>query len=179
MIDTLKKILGRKVSRLFFVVWPPFGESDIGQLDISAGYVFVDEPDTLFIISTDKNDLTTPCIFVEKLPNNIFRWEDLEKRVSKWMNCSEEMEIDFEYYEATNESLFLNIVNNNIIQIELVGIVNNNNPIGIKLLFENDYVLSSPIIDGNTIETKCFHKTNNLSNFHSLGQLEYRAIMDI
>ncbi|NQX81893.1 MAG: hypothetical protein HRT66_07870 [Flavobacteriaceae bacterium] len=76
MIENLNSILGKKVKRLFFVVWPPFGEENMAQVDISAGYVFEEEPDTLCIISTDKDDLTTPCIGYQSLPKSSFNWND-------------------------------------------------------------------------------------------------------
>ncbi|MEM9392206.1 MAG: hypothetical protein AAGA02_17135 [Bacteroidota bacterium] len=179
MIDRLKSIVGKKVQRLFFVVWPPFGEEDKAELDISAGYVFEEDPNTLYVISTDKDDLTTPCINYQSLPKSFFNWADFEIRMDKWMNCTEGMEMDTEYYEVTGEGQFSNIAQNKVVDIELVGVSNEDAPIGIKLIFENDYILSTPITDGNTIESAKFNRNNNLDNFLSLGNIKYSSIKDI
>ena len=95
------------------------------------------------------------------------------------MNCCEGMEMDTEYYEFTGESQFSNIIQNEVIGIELVGVSNKDTPIGVKLIFKNDYILSTPINDGNTIESEKFNRNNNLNNFFNLGDIKYRNIKDI
>ena len=94
------------------------------------------------------------------------------------MNCCDGMEMDTEYYEVTNEIQFSNIVQNKVLDIELVGISNEDSPIGVKLIFENDYILSTPVIDGNTIESANFNKNNNLDNFSNLGVIKYSSVKD-
>ena len=177
MIDDLKNIIGKNVKRLFLVVWPPFGEDGIAQTDISAGYVFEETPDELFVITTDKNDLTIPFIEFQNIPDSYFSWREFEPRMGSWMNCVEGMEMDTEYYEISDVDIFKNIVEQNIIDVELVK-ASGDGTIGIKVIFENDYILSTPINDGNTIETNFFNQNNNIKNFLSLGTIEYRSVKD-
>ena len=72
MINNLSNIIGMKVKKLFLVVWPPYGEKDKSQIDISVGCVFENDQDRLFIISTDVNDLTIPLIKYQSIPKNYF-----------------------------------------------------------------------------------------------------------
>lgn len=94
MIENLNNIIGKSVKRLFLVVWPPYGENDLSQIDISAGYVFEDNLNYLLIISTDKNDLTTPIVERQSIPEKYFKWSEFDKRMKGWMDCEEGMEMD-------------------------------------------------------------------------------------
>lgn len=176
MIDSLKNIIGKKVKRLFLVVWPPMGEECINQTDISAGYVLEESSGELYVITTDKNDLTKPMIECQTIPDSYFEWKEFEPRMVRWMNCEEGMELDTEYYEVSDMDIFKNINENSIIDVELVEISGDDTPIGIKVIFENDYILSTPINDGNTIETSSFNQRENLSSFLPLGKIEYRSL---
>ncbi|HLV39852.1 hypothetical protein [Xanthomarina sp.] len=178
MINELKKIIGKKVKRLFLIVWPPFGESDVSQIDISAGYVFEDSTNELFKISTDKNELTAPIVEYLPIPNKNFKWIEFDRRMKGWMDCEEGMEMDIEYYEVSDVNLFKNIVNQKVLDVELIGITNDS-PLGVKLIFDNDFILSTPISDGNTIETNLFNKNENLENFSSLGRIEYISLKNV
>lgn len=177
MKEVLQKIIGKKVIRFLLVVWPPFGEDENSQIDISAGYVFEDAPKELFIISTDKNDLTTPTIEIRSIPNSCFDWSEFKCRMQDWMNCVEGMEIDTEFYEIYDEDIFKNIVNQEVTRVELLEITEDD-LIGIKVFFEYDYVLSTPITDGNTIETSLFNKINNISNLAALGEITYKNVSE-
>lgn len=171
-----KNILNKKVIRLFLVVWPPFGEENKDQIDISVGLVFSCEPQELCIISTEPNDLTTPCLHYEAIPDYILLWDSFETRMKSWMEANEEWVIDTEYYEITDVEIFRNFVSQTILDIELVGIQDDETPFGVKLIFNNDYILSTPIVDGNTIETLYFNKNNNVANFTKLGHIVYTSI---
>ena len=93
-----------------------------------------------------------------------------------WMNCTEDMILDTEYYEIIADDQFTNIIHNEIIDIELLEILNNDTPIGVKLILKNDYILSTPIADGNTIESTQFNKNNNLDNFLNFREIKYNSI---
>lgn len=174
MTEVLQKIIGKKVKRLFLVVWPPYGEI-VSQIDISIGFVFYDAPRELLIISTDMNDLVTPIIELRSIPNNYFEWDEFNPRMKDWMNCVKGMDMDLEFYEISNVNIFKSLVNQKIERVEFVEVVEND-PIGVKVSFEDDYVLSTPINDGNTIETVLFNKNGNVNNFSSLGEITYRDI---
>lgn len=178
MIDILRDIHDKKVERLFLVVWPPYGEEDLSQLDISAGYVLEDRSDKLFVISTDKDDLTSPIVHIQSIPENYFSWNDFEPRIQDWVNCVEGMKLDTEFYEISNVEVFGNIINHRIETIELIE-VGINEIIGIKLIFNKDFVLSIPIDDGNTIETSRFNQNKNIQHFKTLGEIKFRNINEL
>lgn len=175
MIENLSKIIGKKINRLFLVVWPPYGEDDFSQVDISAGYVFDDNPNELLIISTEKDDLTTPTVEYHSIPKKCFLWLEFDDRIKSWMACDNEMIIETEFYELSKEDNFQNIVNQEVLDIEIVKFVDGE-PIGVKLIFKDDFVLSTPINDGNTIETTSFNQNDNIKNFSSLGNVEFVSI---
>lgn len=84
--------------------------------------------------------------------------------------------LDTEYYEVTNVDLFVGIVAHPIRSIEFIRMQNTAVPFGVKLMFDKDYVLSSPINDGNTIETAYFNNNTNILNFERIGSITYDAI---
>lgn len=178
-MEKFKKIINKRVDRLFLVVWPPFAEEDEKQIDISIGLVFSDAEHQLCVISTELDDLTTPCIRYQTVPDVILSWDSFETRMKSWMDATEEWVIDTEYYEVTNVEEFKDIVRQTILDVELVGIQNEATPFGVKLLFNNDYILSTPIIDGNTIETSHFNKNANVLNFASLGEIVYTSMKQL
>lgn len=178
-MKNFNSILNKKVVRLFLIVWPPFGEENKDQIDISVGLMFSDETHQLCIISTEPNDLTTPCIRYEAIPAHTLPWNSFETRMKSWMESNEEWVIDTEYYEVTDVEIFRNIVSQTILDVEFVGIKNHETPFGVKLIFDNDYILSTPIVDGNTIETLYFNKNNNVANFVTLGSIVYKSIKTV
>ncbi len=175
MIDILKNIIGKKISRLFLIVWPPFGERDTTQIDISVGFVIEGLPNRLLKISTDKNDLTIPTVEYQATPEKYFSWEDFDSRMKGWIQQDEELEIDTEYYEVSDVNIFQDIVSHKILDVELISI-ENQAPLGIKLIFAHDFILSTPLSDGNTIETSFFNKNDNLKIFKTLGKIEYFSL---
>jgi hypothetical protein len=175
MINELKAFIGKKVERLFLIVWPPLGEASFAKIDISGGFIFKDSPNELIKISTDTNDLTTPSVENMPIPKNFFEWENFNQRMKKWMDSAEGMEMVTEYYEVSRVELFKNIVNQSVVDVELIKMANES-PIGIKLIFRNDFVLSSPLSDGNTIETNSFNKNENLKIFSALGKMEFISL---
>ena len=176
MQETLKNIIGQKVIRLFLIIWPPYGEDNTSQIDISIGLVMDKAPNKMLKISTDTDDLSKPFVEYSELPKSILPWSEYETSVKKWMNCDETRVLDNEYYEVSKVPLFENIVDNVIKDIQLL-IVNDDHCFGIKLVFEDDYIYSSPIIDGNTIETKSYNKNDNLRHFETLGKITYKSVL--
>jgi hypothetical protein len=178
MMEILKNIIGRKVEQLFLIVWPPYGESDILNIDISIGFIFENFPNELLKISTDKNELTKPTVEYISIPERHFNWKDFDIRMKLWLHGVEGMEMDNEYYNVSNVVFFRDIVDQKILDIELVGI-RKQAPFGIKFLFDKDFILSTPISDGNTIETGLFHKSENIEKFTTLGEIEYVSLKSI
>jgi hypothetical protein len=175
-MEVFNTILNQEVKRLFLVVWPPLGEEKLSDIDISIGFVFVNEPCKLCVISTNKDDMWTPCIRYEKIPKIILPWSTFNSRMLNWMKTEEQSDFNTEYYEVSDVDIFKNIVAHKVKSIEFVGIQNVINPFGIKVNFENDYIFSSPISDGNTIETSHFHRNENILNFDKIGETVTRKV---
>jgi hypothetical protein len=173
-----RSLLKKKVSRLFLVVWTPWGEEKESDIDISFGFVFKDEPNRLCVISVDKNELWSPHLFYEPLPKNEYTWEDFYSRMKQWMEAAEDTELvmGFEYYDVTKCELFKKIINSEIIRIELISIEDNAEPFGVKIHFNNDYIISTPISDGNTVETSRFNQNNNVEAFKRIGTVIYKHV---
>lgn len=172
-----REILKKKVDSLFLVVWPPWGEEKESDIDISFGFVFKDEPNRLCIISIDKDELWSPYVFYQSLPQNKYPWEDFYTRMKMWMKAEDDnCIIDTEFYDVTECVLFEKIVNSKIIGIELMIIEGNPEPFGVKILFENDYIISTPISDGNTVQTSQFNQNNNIDVFKNIGKIVYKEI---
>ncbi len=171
------ELVRKKVNRLFLIVWPPWGEEKEANIDISFGFVFINEPNRLCVISVNKDELWSPYVFYQSLPQNEYSWEDFYPRMRKWMKAEDDdFIIDKEYYDVSKCALFEKIIDAEIIGIELLCIDGNPEPFGIKILFENDYIISMPNSDGNTVETKTFNKTDNVNNFKHLGNVIYSKL---
>lgn len=175
-MEIFKELINKKVKKLFVIVWPPLGEEKELDIDISFGFVFSQNPDCLCIITTNKNDMWTPCIYFENIPTKIYTWSSFTSRMKAWMNSKCIDNLEAEYYEVTDINMFSNIIASKIVSIEFVGLKNNPKPFGIKVIFQNDYILSTPISDGNTVETSQFNRNDNLLNFERMGTLEVRQL---
>lgn len=172
-----KDLIKKKVDKLFLVVWPPWGEERESDIDISFGFVFESDPNTLCIISVDKNELWLPHISFEALPENKYSWKDFYHRIKMWMKADDDnLIIDKEYYDVTKSELLNNIVGNEIEGVEFINVEGNPEPFGVKLIFKDDYILSMPNSDGNTAETKIFNKNNSIENFKHLGNIIYSEV---
>ncbi len=176
-----KDLLKKNVRKLFLVVWVPWGEEKESDIDVSFGFVFEDTPDKLCVISIDKDELWSPHIVFESLPQTEYTWEDFYPRMKLWMEAEEDTELifGFEYYDVTQCGLFEKIVNSEIISIEIITIEGIPEPFGIKILFKNDYIISIPISDGNTVETSQFNRNGYIEANKKLSKIEFQAITSI
>ncbi len=170
-IPTFKKLLGKKVSRLLIVVWPPLGEAKMLDVDMSIGLI-VDGHEGVFHIQIDKNDCWTPIVS-ETCFDEIFEWSKFQQRIDGWMEGQINSPLQNEVYEATHESIFGSIVSEKNLDIECITLKSEFNPFAIKLCFRDDYILVSPASDGSTIETSLFNKLENLEVFRKLGELKF------
>ncbi len=167
-----KELVGKIVDRLFFVVWPPWGEEEEHNIDISFGLVLKDQPNKLCVISVDKNELWMPYVTYQLIPDVKYSWQDYYPRMKMWMDANDDsLLIDTEYYDVTASDLFEEIVENTIEEVEFLNIEGNAEPFGVKLIFKNDYIVSLPNSDGNTVETKFFNKNNSIDWFKYLGNV--------
>jgi hypothetical protein len=95
-----------------------------------------------------------------------------------WMRAEENtyLTMNTEYYDVSDCELFNKIIETDIIGIELIVLEGYEDPFGIKILFKNDYIISLPNSDGNTVETKSFNRNNSIENFKHLGKIIYLKI---
>jgi hypothetical protein len=168
-----KKLIHQKVDRLFLVVWSPEGELKSSDIDMSFGIVFQNQPEQLCVITTDPNDMWTPLIRYENIPQFTYSWDDFGTRMNAWMKMEQDGDIEYEYYELSTVELFKDIVSETVRAVELLRIADSSEPFGVKLIFDKDYTLSTPISDGNTVETSRFNKNGNISFFERLGPIEF------
>ncbi|MES2822760.1 MAG: hypothetical protein V4732_04090 [Pseudomonadota bacterium] len=174
-ITKISKLLGLKVSQLIFVVWPPFGEENKNDIDISVAFKFFDGGAKYISFYTDRDDnwtLVQQEIDIKKsISGSLF-----EKRINDWMEQNIDDVIDFEYFDLMDNSVFNEIVGRVIIGIEILSMKGDIKPFGVKFLFENDFLILLPNTDGSTVETKSFNCRNNISRFVSLGEIVVTSI---
>jgi hypothetical protein len=122
-------------------------------------------------------DIWTTTLSIEQIPPFYFSYKEYDDRMKKWRACEIESDIILEYYDFTESPFFRTIVNHKILNIEMLSIESEKKTFGIKLLFENDFILSTPIADGNTIETTTFNNTNrNIEHFYYLGDIIFSKV---
>ena len=172
----IKNILNCTIRRIFLIVFPPFGEQYISQVDIRIGLVTEGNVKSLYVIGTNMEDLWSPLFSIEQIPTDYFSELEFQNRIENWMCQKFNDDIGLEYYDFTKSKYFNNIIGESIIDIELLNIKDNPEPFGIKLLFPNDFILSLPNSDGNTIETKTFNKNESIKNFEYLGDVIYSKV---
>jgi len=175
-LEKLKSLISGTIERIFLIVFPPDGEELKSEIDIRFGIVLKEYPGELITISTDLSDIWSPVLKVEPIPDNVYNELMFDKRMRQWMNDELKDEIALEYYEVTYSDHFRNIAGNPIKEIQVVSIEGNQEPFGLKILFESDYILSFPNSDGNTIETKYFNKLDLINRFKHLGNIIYTNV---
>lgn len=178
-MEKFKNILNLEIKKLFLVVWPPLGEDKISDVDMSFAFIFHNNPNYVCIITTDKTDMWTPSIRYEEVPENIYSWSVFDQRMNSWMNLDKDKSLEREYYDVTNIDCFTDIVSSRISAIEMIKIQSIPEPFGVKIIFENDFILSTPISDGNTVETSRFNNNNNVLNFQKMRVLEFKNVFDL
>ena len=148
----------------------------MSAVDMSVGLIF-DEFESIFHIQIDKDDLWTPIVSETDFAE-ILEWSQFQPRMEGWMKGQIDGPLQHEVFEAAQESIFENIVSQEILDIECITLKSEWNPFAIKVCFRHDYLLVSPISDGTTVETSLFNKSDNLNMFKKLGDLELIPLKD-
>jgi len=173
----MKELIKKEVEKLFLAVWSPWGEEKESDIDISFGFIFKSEPNTLCIVSVDKDELWSPHISFEALPESNYFWDDFYPRIKMYMRAEDgDLMIGKEYYDVTKSKIFNKIVGNEIEGIEFINFEGNPDPFGVKFLFKDDFIISLPNSGGNTVETQFFNSNNSIDNFKRLGNLIFTKV---
>lgn len=179
-MNNLKKLIHLKnkvIKRLFLIVYPPFGESSI--LDKMFGRnCYCRRTDILVTTGTSLEDIWTPVIGEEAIPANSYNEIEFKPRIDRWMKSEADSDMLLEYYEFTHSPIFNEIVWKKIESVELIALESDiEAPFGVKLLFEDDFIVSIPNTDGNQIITKSFNNEyNTMQNFSKLGRIVYYVV---
>ena len=176
--NNLKMLINKTIEQVFLIVFPPYGEDSFSQLDIRIGLVISEHLDKLIVVGTDLKNLWSPQITIEKLPVIYFEGNQFDNRITQWMKTELNDDFVLEYYKVTELECFKNIVKNQIEEIYYLSIDNPNDPFGLKFVFTEDYILSFPNSDGNSIETQFFNCQNKILNYNSLGDIIYTKLLD-
>lgn len=169
MDESINCLIGEKINRVIVKMWPPLFESSLKSVDISAILYFKNNSSIYF--TTDEDNFSLSKIADEKIDFSR-EWETFSERLNKWFSGELSEIIGYEYYDFTDHPDFKNIVNNKVTNIQLLHINNDPKPFGIKFIFDEDYLLSTSNVDGNTIETKNFNTSNILEPFFTLGEVK-------
>lgn len=175
-IDIIKEIIYNTVRSVFLIVFPPIGEVSLSQVDIRVGLVTEENSNSLYVIGTNMEDLWSPMFSIEQIPSVHFSDLEFQDRIRKWMSQELNDDVSLEYYDFSKSIYFKDIVGEKITNIETLKIQGNLEPFGVKLSFNNDFILSLPNSDGNSIETKIFNKNENIQNFQYLGDIVYSKV---
>ncbi len=175
-LDIIQRLVHSTVERLFLIVFPPYGEEKMADFDMRLGLVIKEVPDTLFTIGTDLSDIWSPIVGTESIPSQYYHQTQFEGRMQQWMKQEIDDNFELEYYEFTDSDYYKNIIGKSINRIDVLMIEGVQEPFGLKFVFENDYILSFPCTDGNTIETKQFNNNGALRYFGRLGTVVYHTI---
>ncbi|WP_207513819.1 hypothetical protein [Longitalea luteola] len=160
----IREIIGKTIVRVYLVVWPPFGEDRFSQVDLSFGFKFDLEENGITVISTSLQDIWTPTIRIE-YPSSVFESKLFYNRMPKWMKSEMEAGFSYEFYDVTDWEVFDKILNHKINKLEWICVGDIKEPLGVRLCFDDDFVLSFPNADGNTVQTSRFNLSGNLRAF--------------
>ncbi len=168
-------LLQQRIERVFLIMWPPHFEESWEDIDISLGLVLSQSADRLHVVTTG-DDAWTPCLREEALPRRIFPEHEFERRARSWM-AGDEGVWDYEYYDFSESEFFTDMTSHPVRSIELLSVGGDKEYFAVKLIFDSDYILSLPNVDGNTIETSRFNQNNTLEVFEKLGMITVSRVV--
>lgn len=174
-----KLLLGKKISRIFLIVWPSQGVKETSMLDVSLGLVLDNAYEDLWMVTTDIQDGWSPllqCLDIKAIPR-IYDHHSYDTRVKGWMHSTITDELNNEFFDFSQSHFFKNICSKEIVNVELISLEENPMPFGVKIACENDYIMSLSSANGNTIETARFNKHHTLQNFQHLGKITFTKVV--
>jgi len=169
--EILGHLIGGCVYKVYLAIFPPYGEHDFQDIDMRLGLAMQEQPERIVQIGTDLRDIWTPTVEICAPPDTVFQGEQLECRMKQWMNREIDSNFHLEYYDMSERHEFRSIAGCEVMDYRLLMIEGNQSPFGVRLYFPNDYILSFPNVDGNTIETSKFNPNCCLRRFAPLGNV--------
>jgi hypothetical protein len=174
-VRDISGFIGMVVDRLFLIMWPPLGEENTAQVDLSFGFSFANSNGYIYVLTTSKEDVWTP-VLIRQRADKIFNATEFWSRVEGWMKEDINEEFEYEFYDVSSWEMFQGIVKGEIKDIKMMRINGDTAPFGLKVEFEGDYILTFPNSYSNTVKTSQFDVGADLRHFYTLGEVEYISI---
>lgn len=174
-LHSLSNLIGMSPSSILLVVWPPYCEDSLLDVDVSLAMSF----DGLNFqhLHISKDDNWTPVLSDLHInPKFVMGWSEYSKRIPAWMSGDLNGAMTFEFYNVIDNRDFQAFLNP-IEDIELISLSGDQKPFGVKLIFKDDFIIVTPNSDGTTIETSKFNRLDNLSVFCTLGDLVFKSLI--
>ena len=171
-LESFRGLVGRRVERLLLVVWPPYCEKRMIDVNISVAFQLC-EDDFVTRVSIDSGDNWTPV--VSRLPRCGLEFSGglFGQRIERWMSGAIDDPMEFEIFDVSDEPLFRAIVSQEIAAVQLISVGDCAEPFGVTMQFASDHLILTPISDGSTVETRNFNKLGNLEIFSKLGAIRF------
>ncbi len=178
-LPEIKKLIGQTIKSLYVVIHNPNYQEPTNVADIAFGFILHQKPNQFFVLTTSLEDIWTPLLKTVPFPELIHNWGEFDAIMSRGKDDDEEdYLIDYEYFDVSDVKEFSDIVNSEILEIFKIGIIDTEEPFGVRIIFKNDHIMSFPSSDGNMIETKTFNVNNNLRHFEYLGEIITEKMID-
>ncbi|QDQ25665.1 hypothetical protein FNU76_04475 [Chitinimonas arctica] len=162
-------IIGKHVSSFVLRVFPPFAESVLSSADVSFLLRLDDGKWYLFHVRSDDNWSVEICCAEEP---DCRGWDEFNARIPLILSGEIESDYDYEFYNGTDASIFSGIAHSRVLSVDVLSSEGSKDAFGIRLNFEDDFILLYPNTDGSAIETKEFKQGRGLREFEVLGKIE-------
>lgn len=168
--SSIKLLVGKKVDQVILKMWPPFLEESLAFTDLSVAFRFENYGYLYFTTDEDNYSL---CIKGFEDIEICQKWELFDDRVNKWLSGDLTEINGYEYYDFTKHPDFDGITSNEVKNIQFLYVGDDAKPFGVKFVFKDDFFISVSGVDGNTIETKKFNKSDVITPFLNLGEIKF------
>lgn len=164
--NRLTTLIGEYVEEALLIVWPPLFEESIENTDLSIGLRLKGGSDIVRITIDESQEIVSIIETNHELDKNkYYEFEQLHERLHQWMN-NDLGKLDLEMYATNTNWMFSCINQSRIVDVILLYSSKADELIGLRILFENDFILLTPTSDGSTVESKYFRLIdNNIETF--------------
>lgn len=153
----LKSLIGKIVSNVSIIMWPPWGETNHKDIILSCRLALNDG--RFILLDTDGNQYSILAMEVSDFKSQ-YVITDLSHRIEYWSNFSDTQVpvLESESFLVDNKSNLYNLIGREIKNVILLNKGDTEiNPYGLKLIFENNtFLYSFSNTYGNSIQTEGF-----------------------